>query len=414
MDCINLDNDDAGSAVSNRKAILLVLTREIPTAPNSGRERTLSFIQRALSSRYCVSIFALTSVAHSPRLARCVSVLSRLLRGWLRHQTCPLQVAMFFHRRDLSLLFRSIEASHAEAVYFDSIRSVDWMIATRAQFPRLRLICDFDDLMSVRFERLLERRLPISLGYLESLTPRWLQGFLKRGAVARMTLNYEARSLRIFERLAVEIADAVSVVSTVDADNLRASVGPALAAKIRVIPPGVSFPCPTIRTRVCREFFFVGSDSLLQNRLTIEFLVDLWATMAPAIPLRIIGRMVNRYRQRDGVTFVGFVPDIGSVYDDDRIALCPSFIEGGIKTKVLEALGHGVIPVGNALTFEGMGCDPGCLAMTGDEIRSLIANPEPMIEQLSRAATQFRECVRQRYSFESVTEAWSRLVSGED
>jgi len=406
-------DSDAGTALANRKAILLVLTREIPAAPNSGRERTLSFIQRALASRYEVSNFVLSSVAHSPRPARCVGVLSRLLRGWLQHQTCPLQVAMFFHHRGLALLFNTIEASHAETVYFDSVRSVDWLIATRAQFPKLRLICDFDDLMSLRFERLLERKLPISLGYLESVTPRWLQGFLKRGAVAQMTLNYEAHSLRIFEKLAAEAADAVSVVSTADADNLRANVGPVLAGKIRVIPPGVGFPCPSIRTHVCREFFFVGSDSLLQNRLTIEFLVDLWATMSPDIPLRIIGRMVKRYRHCDGVTFVGFVPDISSVYGDDRIALCPSFIEGGIKTKVLEALGHGVIPVGNALTFEGMGCDPGCLAMTDDEIRSLIVNPEPMIGPLREAATQLRACVHQRYSFESVAQEWSRLVSGE-
>jgi hypothetical protein len=413
MDRDNSDNDDAGSSVSSRKAILLVLTREIPANPNSGRERTLSFIQRALASRYDVSNFLLTSVAHSPRPGRCVGVLSRLLRGWFQHQTCPLQVAMFFHRRDLSTLFRTIEATHAEAVYFDSVRSVDWLLATRARFPGLRLICDFDDLMSLRFERLLERRLPISLGYLENVTPRWLRGFLKRGAVARMTLNYEARSLRIYEKLAVTAADAVSVVSTMDADNLRANVGPASADKVRVIPPGASFPYSSIRTLACHEFFFVGSDSLLQNRLTIEFLVDLWAAMSPAIPLRIVGRMVNRYRHCDGVRFVGFVQDIGSVYGDGQIALCPSFIEGGIKTKVLEALGHGVIPVGNALTFEGMGCDPGLLAMTDGEIRSLIANPEPMIEQLRKAATRLRECVHQRYSFESVTEAWSRLVSGE-
>jgi hypothetical protein len=259
---------------------------------------------------------------------------------------------------------------------------------------------------------LLQRDLPISLGYLGSVTPRWLQGFLKRGFVTRKILTYEARSLQQAERLAVAAADAVSVVSTADVDRLRADVGPELAAKTWVIPPAVSFPDSSLRTRLCREFVFVGSDTLLQNRLTIEFLVGLWSTALPATPLRIIGRMVNIYPPCHGVTFAGFVGDLGEVYGDDVIALCPSFIEGGIKTKVLEALGQGVIPVGNALTFEGMGCDPGCLAMTNQDIRVFVSDPEPQIEQLRDAAAQLRECVYLRYSFESVIEAWSRLVSG--
>ena len=401
-----------GYSASGRLRILLVLTREIPSAPNTGRERTLSFIRRSLAAKNDISYFQLVSLAHKPRIARIFKVLLRLLRGMVKKRPCPLQVALFFDGSDFSSLFRAIVDSHADVVYFDSVRTLDWLVATRDQFSKLRLICDFDDLMSHRFATLLQRQLPISLGYLGSVTPRWLQGFLKRGFVTRKILMYEARSLQQAERIAVAAADAVSVVSTADIDRLRADVGPELGAKTWVIPPGVSFPNSSLRTRSCREFVFVGGDTLLQNRLTIEYLLRLWSIASPATPLRIIGRMVNSYPPCEGVTFAGFVDDLGEVYGDDVIALCPSFIEGGIKTKVLEALGQGVIPVGNALTFEGMGCDPGCLAMTNQDIGIFVSDPLPHIKQLRDAAALLRECVYMRYSFDAVIEAWSRVVSG--
>jgi hypothetical protein len=321
-------------------------------------------------------------------------------------------VALFFDGSDFSPLFRAIEDARADAVYFDSVRTLDWLVATRARFPGLRLICDFDDLMSLRFTNLLQRNLPVSLGYLEGVTPQWLQQVLKRGFMTRRILSYEASALRRAEKLAAAAADAVSVVSATDVERMRADVGPELAVKTLVIPPGVSFPIPSLRTRQCREFIFVGSDSLLQNRLTIEFLLDLWSRASPAIPLRIVGRMLNRYAPCRGVTFAGFVGDLGEVYGDDVIALCPSFVGGGLKTKVLEALGYGVIPVGNVLTFEGIGCDSGCLAMTDEDIETFVSSPDPWIERLRGAASRLREYVYARYSFAAVTEAWSNVITG--
>jgi glycosyltransferase involved in cell wall biosynthesis len=386
-----------------------VLTREIPVAPNSGRERTLNFIRSSLATNNDISYFQLTSVAHQPRVRRIFQVFGRLLRGLIQKHPCPLQVALFFNGSDFSPLFHAIDETNADAVYFDSVRTHDWLVATRARFPAMRLICDFDDLMSLRFATLLARNLPISLGYFEGATPRLLRNFLQHGFVTRKILAYETESLRQAERTAVAAADAVSVVSATDIEKLRADVGPELASKTWVIPPGVGFPRTSLRTRRCREFIFVGSDSLLQNRLTIEYLIFLWSRATPGTPLRIIGRMLGSYPPSKGVSFAGFVSDLGQVYLDDVIALCPSFIEGGIKTKVLEALGHGVIPVGNALTFQGMGCDPGSLSMADGDMESFVCQPDLWFEQLREAAAQLRDCVYARYSLEAVTEAWSKL-----
>jgi len=393
-----------------RARVLLVLTRPIPAAPNSGRERTLAFIQNAVASRFELRSFQLDDALRSPAPARALRMLARLLRGLLSGMPCPLQVALFEQGGRRKLLRRTIEEFHPDAVYFDGIRSVDALLDTRARFPELRLICDFDDLMSLRYETLLQRRLSISLGYLRERIPRLLQDFLQRGFVTRAVLAYEALSLRNMETRAVAAADAVTVVSSTDIVRLRANAGPALATRTHVIPPGVLFPQDAIRTNACRGFIFVGSDVLLQNRMSIEFLLELWSRVQPARPLRIVGRMTGSYPAIAGVTFTGFVRDIGDVYHDGCIVLCPSFVEGGIKTKVLEALGQGVIPVGNALTFEGMGCDPGALALRDTDFATFVRDPEALMPTLKQAASAMRACVEGGYSFDAVTRAWSRLL----
>ena len=112
-----------------------------------------------------------------------------------------------------------------------------------------------------------------------------------------------------------------------------------------------------------------------------------------------------------GVQFTGFVDDISSIYTSECVALCPSFVQGGIKTKVLEALGQGVIPVGNKLTFEGMGCEPEGLALTEAGIRELVTNPSVQLARLREAAERMYACVFQRYSLEAVAQAWESVVT---
>jgi glycosyltransferase involved in cell wall biosynthesis len=178
-----------------------------------------------------------------------------------------------------------------------------------------------------------------------------------------------------------------------------------------VLPPAVGFPVPGLVTRTCNAFVFVGSDSLLQNRLSIEFLVDLWRTTRPERPLQIIGRMTRPWPETPGVRFEGFVADLAEIYRNDVVALSPSFVEGGIKTKVLEALGYGTLAVGNALTFEGMGCDPGPLAMSAGELAAFVGDPGPRLPALLEAGTALRRCIESRTSPEAIEGAWAAIVT---
>ena len=52
--------------------------------------------------------------------------------------------------------------------------------------------------------------------------------------------------------------------------------------------------------------------------------------------------------------FVGEVEDVADFYEQIDFLLVPSFVEGGVKTKVLEAAEYGIPSIGNATTFEGI------------------------------------------------------------
>jgi hypothetical protein len=173
----------------------------------------------------------------------------------------------------------------------------------------------------------------------------------------------------------------------------------------------VSFPVAGLSTRACNAFVFVGSDALLQNRLSIEFLVGLWRSTRPGRPLRIIGRMTRSWPDTPGVRFEGFVADLADIYRDDVIALSPSFVEGGIKTKVLEALGHGTLAVGNALTFEGMGCEPGALALGEEELAAFVRDPASRLPELLEAGVSLRRCIEDRTSAAAVESAWAGILA---
>ena len=80
---------------------------------------------------------------------------------------------------------------------------------------------------------------------------------------------------------------------------------------------------------------------------------------------------------------------------------------------MLEALGHGVIPVGNALTFQGMGCDPGALALDEPALREFVLRPDAYLPELLKAAATLRDCVHARYAFGAVAATWTTLLAAD-
>jgi glycosyltransferase involved in cell wall biosynthesis len=163
------------------------------------------------------------------------------------------------------------------------------------------------------------------------------------------------------------------------------------------------------------RFVFIGSDRQSQNRLTIEYLMKIWESARPAAPLVIAGPMVRTWPPVENVSFTGWLEDTSVLYTPGSIMITPSFIRGGIKTKVLQAFAHGCPAVGNDATFEGLPLEGYPFRFNTDEqLGSFLADLPRMAGRLHEAAV-FGQCVlREHFSREGFDLAWKRVLSGVD
>ncbi|RXV69730.1 glycosyltransferase [Burkholderia stabilis] len=398
-----------GPLVKSR--VLMVMTRDIPQEVTNGRERTLSFIRKALGDQTEVAEFKIRSVFEDGGLRAKIGAAVRV--GWsvLRGAPCALQVAMFSHPSKRTALLRAVDAFKPDVIYFDGIRLVEYAILVRRNVPACRIVVDFDDLMSRRANILREQDFPLSAGYLEKSIP----GPFVRLANARMIRNaflgYEAFALKRQERAAIGSSNAVTLVSAEDAHSLRMSLTDDEAVKTHVIAPPMNSLKPVRHPAAPFRFVFIGSDRQLQNRLAIEYLVELWARVRPATPLVIFGRMTGRYDPVPNVEFAGFAPTQADVYTGSSIALCPAFLRGGIKSKVLEAISYGCVPVGNEAAYEGLGFHDDALAMSEARLERFVAEPSADLVRVVEAATRFAAYCEQHFSMSVFDRRWRDVIA---
>lgn len=393
------------------RRVLMVVTRDIPARAESGRERTMAFIRHALEEGGTVEVLRLHSALERRSLRRVLAMLGQALEGVLRGHPVPLQSLLFYAPAYRDALEMAVHTFRPDTLYFDGVRSGPYAPALRRRYPSLRIVCDFDDLMSRRFEVLAERRQPISMGYLKKLVPGWVQRHVLDGAVARAIQAYEQRALRGLETRLARACERVVLVSSVDAAHMRARMhGTLPAANVEVIPPYMDARRPMQPLDAIRRFVFIGADSLLQNRLTLEYLVAAWRRLRPSTALHVFGKQAGTYPAVDGVVFHGFVADVAEAYRQGNVLLAPSFIGGGVKTKVLEAFSYGIVAVGSDATFEGIDADCGRLVLDAAQLDDLIAAPARWVDTLATAGAEAARKVARGHDAARLARRWRAAV----
>jgi glycosyltransferase involved in cell wall biosynthesis len=387
------------------------MTRDIPEAATNGRERTLRFIQEAIGSDIELHQFKLLSVFETPGVLPKLGAIARLARGVITGAPCALQVAMFSDRRHTAALAHAIRSIGPDVIYIDGIRLVDQLPHISRLATGKPIIVDFDDLMSRRATALLGAHMPLSAGYLTKFVPAPVMNAINSRVFHDALLRYEAFCLARQEREAVQAADAVTLVSTTDAAVLARRLDTLMLRKVQIIAPPVATVRGLMRPSHPLRFVFIGSDSQLQNRLSIEYLRNLWQRITPEFELVIYGRMVREYEPVPNVRFAGFAPSQMDVYTEHSIALCPAFLAGGIKSKVMEAIAHGCVPVGNAMAFEGLGFDDPALAKSDAAFESFVAHPWPHMDEVLEAAERFASWCEAEHSVAAFTARWRNLLS---
>lgn len=387
--------------------VVVVCTRTIPLLPSSGRESTLRFLIDSFGEQGLIYQYQIRSNFEEISLFRLMDMLMKGLLSILMGGALPIQVLLFYRGKYVREILNYIESVNPQSVYLDSVRAGYYSLFIKKKFPNIRLICDFDDLMSRRMEVLGKYNQPISTGYLSKFIPSFLVPALNNGFISNSLKKYEMYCLSKIECSIARKCDAVVLVSQVEAARLSLLVP---LANIITIPP------PVREIRSFKEidgidrFLFVGSDVQLQNRLTIKYLVDLWSRAKPATSLHIFGKQAGCYPSIDGVHFHGFVEDISDVYVSNSIMIAPSFIAGGVKTKVLESFSYGIIVVGNSVTFEGVQADCSGLIFSENNLESLVIEPSLWVSKINDAGKKAYQAILINHSLQNLRKKWQTSI----
>jgi hypothetical protein len=392
--------------------LAFVWTRKLDGEPMVGRLRVAHAIRSALSAGGEVASFRLPSMVTDRTVGRILGGVRSLAGSYLRGAPLPLQCAIFADRGDLRAICRSIPAD-VEAVYLDGVRCFELLRLLRRERPALKLIVDFDDLMSRRMKLLLAADEPLSPGYMTQRLPPLLRRLATSRVFGRAIVFYESRTLEALERRVLTLADAVVLLSAEDAAALEGSRTrePRARATIATVPPAMALGAAKPVTAPLR-FVFVGTDTLTQNRLTIDYLLRLWGRERIATPLHIFGHQTRGVPLPPGVTMPGYVTSLDEIHDGHSVLLTPSLLRGGIKTKVLEAFSFGTPVIGNSQTFESLPIGGDYPLRIDDEsaLLELLREPDHHRETFRIAAERGRSYLLLNHAPDVFAERWRRLM----
>ncbi|WP_168176269.1 glycosyltransferase [Novosphingobium sp. PC22D] len=386
-----------------KPAIQMIWTRPVDEQPQAGRLRIAASIRDALREGAEVNEIVISTAMELYGRAWPFAVGWSWLKALLRGEMLPVQCALFATGRQVREVCERLDTG-AEAIYLDGVRSLAVLEAVRNRNPTAHIVVDLDDLMSRRMRLLRALGETLSPGYLISrLSPTVVR--LLSGTLGTLLVRYEEQTLRGAEARVCELADAIVLLSDADMKELEPS---GCARRLRIAPShstlGNGLPA---RLEGALRFVFIGSDQLTQNRLSIDYLRELWRKYEIPTPLVIYGIQRRQVELPPNVRYGGYVADLQEVYDGESILLAPSFLRGGIKTKVLEAFAYGAPVIGNSASFEGL--DNFDYPLTVDDEAQLVAllvAPEAFRARLIEAARCGLDRIRKAHSPETFTRTW--------
>lgn len=324
-----------------------------------------------------------------------------------------LNECVFDGPRQRAVLRRLADESQADVVVADTLRA--WGLAVATGRP---VVLALDDLLSARYRRAASRRAgrrrtPVLGSYGASLpAPVRVAGEL----VARSLLRVEARRCMRRERAAARAAAAVTLVSPAEAAELASVTGREVVASSIAVPE----PVAVGDLDLGGGLMFVGG---LDYGPNVEALRWWAAEVVPALraagqdpALDVAGHVPPSLAPLpggSGVRLHGFVEDLAAMAARDGIFVAPLLDPGGMKIKVVEAMGRGQAVVATPAAVAALPVEDGrhCLvAADGGAFAAAIRRlrTEPGLARAIGAAAQ--QLVQEELSTAALDARWRRLL----
>jgi hypothetical protein len=232
--------------------------------------------------------------------------------------------------------------------------------------------------------------------------------------ISKAIARYEQTALTQVENRIGQWVDTVVMISAIEGKSLQMRYRNLdCKATVHAIPPRVGIVRPARSYTSFLRFIFIGTDTLPQNKLTIQCILDLWKSARPEIEIHLFGHMVSDWPAVPGVVFRGYARDLVDVYAGDCALFSPGVLRGGLKTKVLEAFAFGCAVIGNEITFEGLRLEGYPLLLEKQaEIEDVLKSPSSHLQNMSVAAALGQEYLRNFVSREQFQKNWREALSG--
>lgn len=325
-----------------------------------------------------------------------------------------LNEALFYSKSNLHRLTAIARSHRIEFVVCDMIRMAPY--ASQLGVP---WHLDMDDQLSQRYSHLAESNQANDqlMGYYGQMLPRWLRSLA--GNAGRRLLPVEARLMREREEYWCQRASSVSLVSQREAESLAARTG----REVACLPMRATFIEPEYSTGTpyTNRVVFLGGLDYQPNLDALRYYRD---QIAPCLVARgrddvtceVIGSAPNRVRKEmttESIVLQGYVHDLSEYLSRHSVFVAPITHGTGIKTKVLDAMGHKLAVVATPQAVEGLSVHDGehCLIRNTPEgmaegIQTLLKNPR----RAAAIGNNAYNYVKEAFSLATISKRWERVL----
>lgn len=239
--------------------------------------------------------------------------------------------------------------------------------------------------------------------------------------VKKAYFRLQAQRMAKFEGEACRKAKRVIAVSHADAEMMRSDYG---VQDISAVPTGVDlnyFKHPGVGTvKAKADLVFVGSMDWMPNSEGIRWFVrdvfPLILKKRPGTTFAIVGRkppadidaMTN-----ERIQVTGTVPDVRPYLWGGKVSVVPLRIGGGTRLKIYEAMAASVPVVSTKIGAEGLEIEDGASIAIANDAAAFAGRCVDLLNDpaaCQRMARRALEIVGERYSWESVTTQFERLL----
>ncbi len=392
---------------------VLVLDEWLHYPPNSGRGvRTWSLLQR-LARRHRVSLLCYGDPeAEASVAARAAGIYLHLVRPFPAPRGARLYgglLANLFSRYPYSVW------KHYTRRYENRLREV----LRDNPFDLVHCECT----VYARFLRVVERLPKLVMAHNIESQILYRRARCSRTILERVFFGLQARKMESFERAALRRADWVTLVTELDADQVRAWG----VQKTSLVENGVDVDqfVPTERKCDSDEILFLAALDWYPNLDALDYLLEdilpLVRQASPSARLRIVGRrppagLKERIAHCPGVELVGEVADVRPFLTRAAVVAVPLRIGGGSRVKILEALAMGKAVVSTSVGAEGLAVTEGVHLLLADAPSDFAARTVELLkssEECLRLGENGRKLVVERYSWDQMARAlewaWEEL-----